>query len=123
MTIRSALAQNNTKVGDLPGNRNHIPENLERARRIYVDTQLFPEMSLIAYPPEDLLLNPTFVKAAKRAWQEIIPGSRVLSAYRGHSSCRWRCSMRSKPTYRIDGAESGSVAGRTLEEGVLFLEK
>ncbi|MBM3316550.1 MAG: NAD+ synthase [Candidatus Eisenbacteria bacterium] len=58
--LRIALAQINTTVGDLTGNSALI----ERAYRSAVDAGaalvLFPELALTGYPPEDLLLKPSF---------------------------------------------------------------
>lgn len=61
-SLRVALAQVNPTVGDLEGNAQLILENVERAREAGADLVAFPELTLTGYPPEDLLLKPTFVK-------------------------------------------------------------
>ena len=66
-TLRIALAQVNPTVGDIPGNL-----ALHRARRAEVtvlgaDLVVFPEMSITAYPPEDLVLKPAFLSAVREA--------------------------------------------------------
>ena len=66
MNLRIALAQINTTVGDLTANRRKIEEQLERARNLEVDLVAFPEMAVTGYPPEDLLLKPDFVYAARQ---------------------------------------------------------
>jgi NAD+ synthase (glutamine-hydrolysing) len=64
--MRLALAQINTVVGDLDGNRDRILARLEEAREAAADLVLFPELAVTGYPPEDLLLRPGFLRAAAR---------------------------------------------------------
>ena len=63
--MRLALAQINTVVGDLDGNRERIVARLGEARDAGADLVLFPELAVTGYPPEDLLLRPGFVRAAE----------------------------------------------------------
>ena len=65
--MRLALAQINTIVGDLDGNRDLILARLEEAREPGADLVLFPELAVTGYPPEDLLLRPSFVRAAEQS--------------------------------------------------------
>ncbi len=69
--MRLALAQMNSIVGDLDGNRRRIVERLEEARGQGADLVLFPELAVTGYPPEDLLLRPGFVRAAEQSLAEI----------------------------------------------------
>jgi NAD+ synthase (glutamine-hydrolysing) len=69
--VRIALAQLNVVVGDLDGNRDRILDFLRRAERDEADLVVFPELAVTGYPPEDLLLRPGFVKAARRTTEEI----------------------------------------------------
>ena len=62
--MRLALAQLNTTVGDLDGNREKMLQGLADARSANADLVLFPELAITGYPPEDLLLRPGFVRAA-----------------------------------------------------------
>lgn len=59
-----ALAQMNPVVGDIKGNALRIIDYAERAAKQGADLVLFPEMCLIGYPPEDLVLTPAFREAA-----------------------------------------------------------
>ncbi len=59
--MRIALAQINTTVGDLSGNRQKILGLISQAKNLAVDLVVFPEMTLCGYPPEDLVLKPHFV--------------------------------------------------------------
>ena len=63
--MRLALAQINTVVGDLDGNRDLILARLDEARTRGADLVLFPELAVTGYPPEDLLLRPGFIRAAR----------------------------------------------------------
>jgi NAD+ synthase (glutamine-hydrolysing) len=47
------------------------------------DLVVFPEMCLTGYPPEDLLLKPDFIEAARQALQTIVPATSGLTAVVG----------------------------------------
>src|SRR6266581_733891 len=81
--MRLALAQINTVVGDLEGNRDLILARLGEARDKGADLVLFPELAVTGYPPEDLLLRPGFVRAAARTLDEIAKETRGLVALVG----------------------------------------
>jgi NAD+ synthase (glutamine-hydrolysing) len=81
--MRLALAQINTVVGDLDGNRDRILGRLEEAKAAGADLVLFPELAVTGYPPEDLLLRPGFIRAAERTLQEIAHATRGIVALVG----------------------------------------
>src|ERR671926_171898 len=81
--MRLALAQINSVVGDLTGNRDRILERLEQAREAEAVLVLFPELVVTGYPPEDLLLRPGFVRAAERTLQEVARAARNVVALVG----------------------------------------
>ena len=81
--MRIALAQMNAVVGDLDGNRDEILEFLEQARAAGADLVVFPELAVTGYPPEDLLLRPAFVRAARKAVEEIATTTEGLVALVG----------------------------------------
>ena len=60
MTVKVAIAQMNSTVGDLAGNRARIFDLARRAHELGADIVLTPELSLVGYPPEDLLLRNAF---------------------------------------------------------------
>jgi NAD+ synthase (glutamine-hydrolysing) len=74
-TLRVALAQVNTTVGDLDGNVSKVLEYTDRAREAGADIVAFPELTIPGYPPEDLLLRKRFiddnVKALKEAAKRV----------------------------------------------------
>ena len=61
-TLTIALAQTTQSVGDLAGNADMMLE--WRARAGGVDLIVFPEMQLIGYTPEDLVLKPALIERA-----------------------------------------------------------
>jgi len=61
-SFRIALAQINTRVGDLSGNITLISRNIEKAKKMGADIIAFPELAVTGYPPEDLLLKPDFIE-------------------------------------------------------------
>jgi NAD+ synthase (glutamine-hydrolysing) len=81
-TIRLALAQINTTVGDLQGNKEKMLQAMSRARELGVDLLAFPEMAVPGYPPEDLLLKPSFVEANQATLQEIAQATRANPSIR-----------------------------------------
>lgn len=82
-TLRVALAQMNPKVGDLSGNTKHIIEYLKQAREAAVDLILFPELAITGYPPEDLVLLPSFVTDNLRCLEDIAREAQGLAAVVG----------------------------------------
>jgi NAD+ synthase (glutamine-hydrolysing) len=60
--VRIALAQINPVVGDLEGNGRLIVDWIGRARDLGADVVCFPELAITGYPPEDLVLKPSFVR-------------------------------------------------------------
>jgi len=69
--VRLALAQMNSVVGDLDRNAAAIRQRVDDARAAGADLVIFPELSVTGYPPEDLLLRPAFIRAARRHVEEL----------------------------------------------------
>jgi NAD+ synthase len=61
-TLKITLAQLNQSVGDLAGNAAAMLAARERASGS--DLIVFPELQLIGYPPEDLILKPALIERA-----------------------------------------------------------
>ena len=70
--LRLGLAQINPVVGDLSGNVQKVLSFAEEAEKMGVDLLCFPEMVITGYPPEDLLLKPSFVRDNLKALQEVV---------------------------------------------------
>ena len=60
--MRIALGQVNPTVGDLPGNVDLLTAWASRATEADADVIVFPELAITGYPPEDLVLRPSFVE-------------------------------------------------------------
>lgn len=61
-SVRIAIGQINTTVGDLKGNSARILSCIKEAASKAADLVVFPELSVTGYPPEDLLLKPYFIR-------------------------------------------------------------
>jgi NAD+ synthase len=62
-----ALAQLNPTVGDIDGNLARIRQARERATAAGADLVVLSELAVIGYPPEDLVLRPSAVRACHAA--------------------------------------------------------
>lgn len=65
--LRVAIAQINSRVGDLSGNSDKILAAVKAAHAQGAHLVVTPELSLAGYPPEDLLLRDSFLSACERA--------------------------------------------------------
>ncbi len=70
-TLSITLAQLNQSVGDIAGNAAAMLAARERARGQGADLIVFPEMQLIGYPPEDLVLKPALIERAALALERL----------------------------------------------------
>ena len=68
--LKIAFAQMNQRVGDLESNAKAMLEMRRNARG--ADLLLCPELQLIGYPPEDLVLKPEFVRRAHECTDQLI---------------------------------------------------
>jgi NAD+ synthase (glutamine-hydrolysing) len=72
------MAQVNCMVGDIPGNLEKVISVVEQSAELNADVVVFPELTLIGYPPEDLLLRPsleTRINGALSALKARLPAS------------------------------------------------
>ena len=81
--MRIALAQVNPTVGDLAGNTRLVLDWIEKARNAGADIVCFPELVLTGYPPEDLVLKPSFVRDNIAQLKSIAKATRGISAVVG----------------------------------------
>ena len=84
-SLRVALAQVNFLVGDIEHNADHvITLALEARDHLHADIILFPELTLTAYPPEDLLLRPGLYMRLHLAFEQIkkaVHGIKMVIGY------------------------------------------
>ena len=76
--LRITLAQLNQRVGDIPGNAQAVLQARKAAGP--ADLVVFPELHLIGYPPEDLVLNPALVEKAAAHLQMLAEASAAPGA-------------------------------------------
>ena len=65
--LKIALAQLNPTVGDLKGNADLARKARAEAAGQGADLVVFSELFIAGYPPEDLILKPAFIAAARQA--------------------------------------------------------
>ncbi|MEC8622965.1 MAG: nitrilase-related carbon-nitrogen hydrolase, partial [Pseudomonadota bacterium] len=65
-SISIALAQTNPIVGDVTGNANKVRSARDKAAGLGANLVVTGELSIPGYPPEDLVLRPSFQEAAKQ---------------------------------------------------------
>ncbi len=82
--MRVALAQINPTVGDIQGNSQLIRESIQRAGDAGAGLVVFPELSVIGYPPKDLLLKPSVIRACQQAVDDLAKDCRGIAAIIGH---------------------------------------
>lgn len=73
-TVTFALAQSHFLVGDITANADKMRKLAIEAREQGADVIIFPELALLGYPPQDLLLRPSLsgrVKSALSALSDI----------------------------------------------------
>ncbi len=83
LECRVALAQLNATVGDIEGNARKIVEYIGKAREDGADLVIFPELALTGYPPKDLLLKSSFIRANREALERIIAETGDIAAIVG----------------------------------------
>lgn len=71
MSVKVAIAQINSVVGDLAGNASLILEAVRLAAAQGADIVVTPELSLVGYPPEDLLLRSAFYAKTEEVLQAL----------------------------------------------------
>ena len=108
--LKIAFAQMNQRVGDLEGNAAALLEMRRRAAD--ADLLLCPELQLVGYPPEDLVLKPEFVRRVHECTDELVaatvePGPAMLIGTIIHEDGRTFNAMVL--------ADGGRVLARTLK--------
>lgn len=80
--MKIALAQLNPTVGDISGNIARVRSARGQAAALGADLVVFPELFVTGYPPEDLVLRPSFQKACRDAVEALAdslePGPALL---------------------------------------------
>ena len=69
--MKIALCQIDTVIGDIVNNKAKILDGYDKGVKDKVDLVIFPELSLVGYPPQDLVEKKEFRQAVNRAVTEI----------------------------------------------------
>jgi len=69
--LKIALIQDNFLVGDTYGNTEKIITLAKQQSQQGIDLVVFPELAITGYPPEDLLLRPSFLRQVKACIEKI----------------------------------------------------
>jgi NAD+ synthase (glutamine-hydrolysing) len=83
-SLRLAILQLNSTVGDLTANSAAILKMLRLAEGAGADLAVTPELSLTGYPPEDLLLRPQFIRSAKDQLRRLASQTRSTALVCGY---------------------------------------
>jgi NAD+ synthase (glutamine-hydrolysing) len=123
MTLRIALAQFDFPVGDIAGNARRIADFIVQARDVHgADLVLFPELALSGYPPEDLLIRPSFLRDCETALQGIAAGVTGIVAVVGWPQSAGAVTYNAASVLR-DGAIAATYRKRELPNYAVFDER
>jgi len=123
MTLRLALAQFDFPVGDVAGNARRIAELIGQARDDYgARLVLFPELALSGYPPEDLLLRPSFLADCDAAIREVAKAATGIVAVVGWPEAAGAVVYNSASVLR-DGRVAATYRKRELPNYAVFDER
>ena len=81
--FRLVLAQINSTVGDFATNAEKVIGGIQQAKELGADLVAFPELAITGYPPEDLLLKPSFLTANMATLERIAARSGDTTAVVG----------------------------------------
>lgn len=84
--MRIALGQINPIVGDIAGNSRKMIDFALQARAQGAQLIVFPELSLIGYPPKDLLLKPQFIDDSLEALKKLATQVRGIDTIVGYAA-------------------------------------
>ena len=85
--MRIVMGQIDPLIGDFEGNSAKMCEFIQRAKNVGADLVIFPEMSVIGYPPRDLLDKRGFVRDSIGYWEQIRNASMGIGVIFGAVSC------------------------------------
>ncbi|MEL7431861.1 MAG: NAD+ synthase [Chlamydiota bacterium] len=108
--MRYLLAQINPIIGDLAYNTEKILRSIEVAKNSDCDLVIFPEMALTGYPPEDLLLDPSFLSGVEEACHKVEQASRGIGVLVGlvrKSGNRLGKALLNSAAFLLDGKVMG----------------
>jgi NAD+ synthetase len=122
-SMRVVLAQVDFVVGRVTENVQRMIELARAARDDHgADLVLFPELALSGYPPEDLLLRPSFLAACEQGMQELALQVRDVVVVVGHPESRGPAVYNALSVLR-DGRVEATYRKRELPNYAVFDER
>ena len=83
--MKAAIAQVNPIVGDIDGNAAKILRFIDEARGANAELVVFPELTILGYPPRDLLLKDHLVRDNVTAMERVAARTRGITAVVGYA--------------------------------------
>ena len=121
-TLRFALAQFDFPVGAVARNGQRVRELMAEARDQHAAQLIaFPELTLSGYPPEDLLLRPSFLAECENELAAVATASRGIAAFVGHPHTLGE--VYNAASLVADGAVAFTVHKQALPNYTVFDEK
>ncbi|HET6396495.1 MAG TPA: NAD+ synthase, partial [Pseudoxanthomonas sp.] len=122
-SLRIALAQFDFPVGAVERNTARIEALIAEARDEYgADVVLFPELAISGYPPEDLLMRPSFLAACHAALERIAAGVHGIVAVVGWPESAGSVLYNAASVLR-DGRVEATYRKRELPNYAVFDER
>ncbi|MFZ5656959.1 MAG: NAD+ synthase [Pseudomonadota bacterium] len=121
--LRIALAQFDFPVGDVAGNAGRIARMIAEARDEYgAQLVVFPELAISGYPPEDLLMRPSFLADCEKALREVAAAATGIVAVVGWPETAGAIVYNAASVLR-DGAVEQTYRKRELPNYAVFDER
>ncbi len=124
--MKILLAQINTRLGDFKNNTEKIIYQIREGRRCKADLVVFPELSVIGYPPEDLVEKKTFIDKNLQTLDTITAethGIAVICGYVDRNSAYQGNSLFNAAAFIKDGALIGKQCKTLLPNYDVFDER
>ncbi len=123
--VRVGIAQINACVGDLAGNAGRVLQAARAAQAAGAKVLLTPELVLTGYPPEDLLLRPSFVHQTETTLKKLCADLAPLEGLHvvvGHVAMQ-QGNLRNAASVLLDGIILGTYCKRELPNYSVFDEQ
>ncbi len=123
--VKVSIAQINALVGDLSGNAQRVLEAARIAHAAGAQVLLTPELVLTGYPPEDLLLRPSFVASCDQVLKDLCASLASLAGLHvvvGHVTSQ-NGLLRNAASVLVDGSVLGTYFKRELPNYAVFDEQ
>ncbi len=122
-SLRVVMAQLDFLVGDIQGNiAKFMTAAVDARDRLRADVIVFPELTVTGYPPEDLLLRPSFIRQVEPAMQRLRMEIEGITAVVGYPAATSE-GLRNSAAVIRDGAIQAVYHKQLLPNYGVFDEK